>query len=201
MTPKTERFEMRLDQAMLDRIDAWRSRQGDVPSRAEAIRRLIKGGLEEPNPKEFRPGDSRKTHDVDVIRNHEKSERQRREDHQPDSGGDLRGPLLGAGLGTNRHHAQSCRPQGRRASRRRHARYVVVHRGGLSGNSVRPTRSAWWRRLVHLGNTRNSSGSMATTKASTWVSGCSSSERWDASKVSAGGISIRTIRQSSAIAP
>jgi uncharacterized protein YfbU (UPF0304 family) len=55
MAPKTERFEMRLDQSVLDRVDAWRSRQSDLPSRAEAIRRLIEDGLEEPDPKDFRP--------------------------------------------------------------------------------------------------------------------------------------------------
>ncbi len=55
MPPKTERFEMRLDQSILDRVDAWRSRQADLPSRAEAIRRLIEDGLEEPDPKAFRP--------------------------------------------------------------------------------------------------------------------------------------------------
>jgi uncharacterized protein YfbU (UPF0304 family) len=55
MTSKTERFEMRLDQSVLDRVDAWRSRQSDLPSRAEAIRRLIEEGLEEPDPKDFRP--------------------------------------------------------------------------------------------------------------------------------------------------
>jgi len=55
MAPKTERFEMRLDQSILERVDAWRSRQSDVPSRAEAIRRLIEDGLEEPDPKDFRP--------------------------------------------------------------------------------------------------------------------------------------------------
>lgn len=55
MTPKTERFEMRLDQSILDRVDGWRSRQSDVPSRAEAIRRLIEDGLAEPDPKDFRP--------------------------------------------------------------------------------------------------------------------------------------------------
>src|SRR5260370_848855 len=55
MTTKTERFEMRLDQSVLDRVDAWRARQSDLPSRAEAIRRLIEDGLEEPDPKDFRP--------------------------------------------------------------------------------------------------------------------------------------------------
>jgi uncharacterized protein YfbU (UPF0304 family) len=46
MTPKSERFEMRLDEETLGRIDKWRAKENDVPSRAEAIRRLIEGGLE-----------------------------------------------------------------------------------------------------------------------------------------------------------
>jgi uncharacterized protein len=37
MQPKTERFEMRLDQMTLETVDAWPSQQGDFPSRAEAI--------------------------------------------------------------------------------------------------------------------------------------------------------------------
>src|SRR5437879_5346738 len=45
MQAKTERFEMRLDQAVVDQVDAWRSRQGDLPSRAEAVRRLIEDAL------------------------------------------------------------------------------------------------------------------------------------------------------------
>ena len=45
MAPKTERFEMRLDVEMLDQIDEWRRKQGDIPSRAEAIRRLVELGL------------------------------------------------------------------------------------------------------------------------------------------------------------
>jgi uncharacterized protein len=46
MTPaKTERFEMRLDRSMLDRVDGWRSMQLDLPSRAEAARRLMEAGL------------------------------------------------------------------------------------------------------------------------------------------------------------
>jgi hypothetical protein len=55
MATKSERFEMRLDQTVLDKVDAWRSRQSDLPSRAEAIRRLMEVGLEEPDPKDFRP--------------------------------------------------------------------------------------------------------------------------------------------------
>jgi uncharacterized protein len=42
---KTERFEMRFDTEMLERIDEWRSCQSDLPSRAESIRRLIEKGL------------------------------------------------------------------------------------------------------------------------------------------------------------
>jgi len=45
MQPKTERFEMRFDQATLETVDAWRSQQGNFPSRAEAMRRLIEIGL------------------------------------------------------------------------------------------------------------------------------------------------------------
>ena len=30
MQPKSERFEMRLDQRTIDRLDAWRGRQMDV---------------------------------------------------------------------------------------------------------------------------------------------------------------------------
>ena len=45
MAPKSERFEMRLDEDTLARVDKWRSEQGDVPSRAEAMRRLLELGL------------------------------------------------------------------------------------------------------------------------------------------------------------
>ena len=42
---KTERFEMRLDQHNLQRIDTWRAEQPNQPSRAEAMRRLVDAGL------------------------------------------------------------------------------------------------------------------------------------------------------------
>ena len=42
---KTERFEMRLDRETLDRVDRWRGAQDDVPSRAEAVRRLVDEAL------------------------------------------------------------------------------------------------------------------------------------------------------------
>lgn len=45
MTPKTERFEMRLDEQTVASVDGWRAQQSDLPSRAEAIRRLIETGL------------------------------------------------------------------------------------------------------------------------------------------------------------
>ena len=45
MAPKTERFEMRLETTMIERVDAWRRKQEDLPSRAEAFRRLVELGL------------------------------------------------------------------------------------------------------------------------------------------------------------
>lgn len=45
MQDKTERFEMRLDQETLAKVDAWRNKETDKLSRAEAIRRLIDQGL------------------------------------------------------------------------------------------------------------------------------------------------------------
>lgn len=45
MAPKTERFEMRVDSDTLARVDDWRSEQDDLPSRAEAMRRLVEIGL------------------------------------------------------------------------------------------------------------------------------------------------------------
>jgi uncharacterized protein len=41
----TERFEMRLNQSVIDELDAWRARQGDLPTRSEAVRRLIEMAL------------------------------------------------------------------------------------------------------------------------------------------------------------
>jgi len=45
MHAKTERFEMRFDQQMLDQVDTWRAHQDGLPSRAEAVRRLVLRGL------------------------------------------------------------------------------------------------------------------------------------------------------------
>lgn len=42
---KSERFEMRLDARLIERLDRWRDLQEDSPSRAEAVRRLVETGL------------------------------------------------------------------------------------------------------------------------------------------------------------
>jgi len=41
----SERFELRLEEEMIQGIDAWRGRQPDLPSRSEAIRQLVARGL------------------------------------------------------------------------------------------------------------------------------------------------------------
>lgn len=43
---KPTRFELRLPASMADAIDQWRRVQPDLPSRAEAARRLIEIALE-----------------------------------------------------------------------------------------------------------------------------------------------------------
>ena len=45
MQAMTERFEMRLDQGAIERVDEWRDHQDVRPSRAEAVRRLVEAGL------------------------------------------------------------------------------------------------------------------------------------------------------------
>jgi len=60
MQARSERFEMRLDRATLDRVDEWRGKQRDLPSRAEAIRRLIETGLSPTAPLHVRLTDGEK---------------------------------------------------------------------------------------------------------------------------------------------
>ena len=60
MQLKTERFEMRLDSRTLERVDAWRARQADLPSRAEAVRRLMESGLSEMESKPLKFSDGEK---------------------------------------------------------------------------------------------------------------------------------------------
>src|SRR3546814_4558478 len=45
MRTKSERFELRLDQSILDRIDEWKDALPDRPSRSEAVRRLVDQAL------------------------------------------------------------------------------------------------------------------------------------------------------------
>jgi hypothetical protein len=40
-------FLMRVDQAFLDAVDAWRRVQPDLPARAEAVRRLVRQALDQ----------------------------------------------------------------------------------------------------------------------------------------------------------
>ena len=42
---KSQRFEMRLDPETLEQVDKWRAALSDLPSRAEAVRRLVNIGL------------------------------------------------------------------------------------------------------------------------------------------------------------
>ena len=44
-----ERFEMRIDSELLERLDAWRAGEEDSPSRSEAVRRLLEAGLAHDN--------------------------------------------------------------------------------------------------------------------------------------------------------
>lgn len=60
MGPKTERLELRLDANTIERIDEWRDRQHDMPTRSEALRRLIESGLEDHTPEGFRLTNSEK---------------------------------------------------------------------------------------------------------------------------------------------
>lgn len=60
MVPKTERLELRFDPDMLDRVDQWRGAQDDVPSRSEAVRRLMEEGLKAKSPDGLRPSNTEK---------------------------------------------------------------------------------------------------------------------------------------------
>lgn len=44
--PHTERFVMRCNPSMLIMVDEWRSQQPDTPGRSEAIRRMVRIGIE-----------------------------------------------------------------------------------------------------------------------------------------------------------
>lgn len=60
MATKMERFEMRIDEDQLARIDTWASEQSDGPVRAEAVRRLIDLGLSAGSQRAVRFSDGEK---------------------------------------------------------------------------------------------------------------------------------------------
>ncbi len=48
MALKSERFELRMDPEILERIDEWRGKRPSLPSRSESMRQLIEAGLGRP---------------------------------------------------------------------------------------------------------------------------------------------------------
>ena len=52
---KLSDFEMRLDRATIEQLDRWRASQPTLPSRAEAVRRLVHDGLGASSDDEMRP--------------------------------------------------------------------------------------------------------------------------------------------------
>jgi uncharacterized protein YfbU (UPF0304 family) len=60
MAPKSERFEMRIEETQLERIDHWARQQSDQPTRAEAIRRLVDIGLSDAGSKSVHFSDGEK---------------------------------------------------------------------------------------------------------------------------------------------
>ena len=60
MQMKTERFEMRMDRETLENVDTWRADQPNLPSRSEAVRRLIDAGLAESRKRAVKISDGEK---------------------------------------------------------------------------------------------------------------------------------------------
>jgi len=48
---QSERFQMRVSPSFLRTIDEWRRKQPDLPSRAEAIRRLVDQAVKSSQPR------------------------------------------------------------------------------------------------------------------------------------------------------
>ena len=90
MEDKTERVEIRLDRSFLKTVDNWRRKQRDIPSRAEAIRRLAERGLASnaATPPQLRKGSRRKAAEMadreidrlgdQAVTNEERARRKRR---------------------------------------------------------------------------------------------------------------------------
>lgn len=60
MPPKPERFELRIDEELLTRIDDWAAAQDGRPARAEAVRRLLDIGLSAGSKRAVRFSDGEK---------------------------------------------------------------------------------------------------------------------------------------------
>ena len=60
MAPKSERFELRIDEDQLARVDEWAAEQADRPARAEAVRRLVDLGLASGSKRAVRFSDGEK---------------------------------------------------------------------------------------------------------------------------------------------
>jgi hypothetical protein len=61
MNEKPSALEMRLGRSFLKTVDEWRRKQKDLPSRAEAIRRLVERGLaNQPPARQLSKGAKRK---------------------------------------------------------------------------------------------------------------------------------------------
>jgi len=79
-------MEMRLDPDTVERVDEWRARQDDIPSRSEAIRRLIRGGLESHTTEGFRLNNTEKlmTWMLSEILKNQINERKNKDDKKHD---------------------------------------------------------------------------------------------------------------------
>jgi hypothetical protein len=105
MEEKTERVEMRLDASFLKTVDNWRRNQRDLPSRAEAIRRLAERGLASStaSPPQLRKGSRRKAAEMadreidplgdQAVTNEERARRKRRLIKGPREFRDIRADL------------------------------------------------------------------------------------------------------------
>ncbi|WP_346380800.1 YfbU family protein [Acidithiobacillus sp.] len=60
MATKSERFELRIDEEQLSRVDKWASEQTNQPTRAEAVRRLVNLGLSAGSSRAVRFSDGEK---------------------------------------------------------------------------------------------------------------------------------------------
>ena len=75
MQALNERIELRMDQDTLQGVDTWRATEADLPSRSEAIRRLVEKALSKASPSNkdprFSPGETLIVHMLcDLLKAH-----------------------------------------------------------------------------------------------------------------------------------